>query len=253
MASDGCMIIVKNASELSRMRVSGQVAARVRDRVAERVEPGVSTLELSEYAGSLMKEMGAVSAFLGYRGYPGVICISVNDEVVHGIPGERRVQLGDIVSIDVGVVKDGFVGDTATTVLVGVTDAKVVQLVRATQAALFCGIAMARSGHRLGDVSHAIELAATEAGFSVVRDYVGHGIGRKMHEDPQIPNFGAEGKGPKLRAGMTLALEPMVNMGGSGVHVDPDGWTVRTLDGLPSAHFEHTVAVGPDGVEILTE
>jgi methionyl aminopeptidase len=196
--------------------------------------------------------MGAKSAFLGYRGYPGNICISIDSEVVHGIPGERRIEIGQIVSLDVGVLYGGFVGDTATTVMVGVTDPDVMRLVRATEQALMAGIEMARAGNRLGDISNAVETTAVKAGYTVVRDFVGHGVGRKLHEDPQIPNFGTAGTGPKLKVGMTLAIEPMVNMGGCAVSVMGDGWTVRTVDGKPSAHFEHTVAIQEDGPEILT-
>lgn len=228
------------------------MAARVRDEVARQVSPGITTLELAEYAGELMRQMGAESAFLGYRGYPGWICVSVNEEVVHGIPGKRRIEVGDVVSLDVGVRYDGFIGDTATTVMVGVADATVIELVRATERALRAGIDAAEPGRRLSDVSHAIECAAVESGFSVVRQFVGHGIGRAMHEPPQVPNFGAAGRGPVLRPGMTLALEPMVNLGYSGVKVLADGWTVVTEDGKPSAHFEHMVAVTDGKAEILS-
>jgi len=246
------MIVVKNAVDLKGMRASGHIAARVRDAVAKMAGPGVTTGELGDYAGELIKGFGAESAFLGYRGFPGQICVSVNEAVVHGVPGKRRIQLGDIVSIDVGVRYGGYVGDTATTVMVGVVDPEVIRLVRTTEKALEAGMAMARAGNRLSDVSHAIETVAVGAGFSVVRDFVGHGIGRKMHEDPQIPNFGRPGQGPKLRPGMTLALEPMINMGGAEVEVIGDGWTVVAKDRKPSAHFEHTVAVGIGPAEILT-
>lgn len=246
------MIIIKTAAEIEGMRASCRIAARVRDEVASRVAPGVTTQELADFAEALIRDCGAESAFRGYRGYPAVICTSVNEAVVHGIPGDRRIQVGDIVSLDVGVRYGGFVGDTATTVMVGVSDPVVINLVNATRDALTAGIAATRPGNRLGDVSHAIEQTALAAGISVVRDYVGHGIGRKMHEDPQIPNYGAPGRGPKLKTGMTLAIEPMVNMGVSDVEVMQDGWTVLTADRKPSAHFEHTVAVGEDGPEILT-
>lgn len=246
------MIIIKSRDEIRMMRESGRVAAKVRDELAAFVAPGVTTGELDRKAAALLESFGARSAFLGYRGYPGNVCVSIDSEVVHGIPGSRRIELGQIVSLDVGVVLDGFVGDTATTVMVGVTDPDVIRLVRSTEMALAAGIAMACPGKRLGDMSHAIEDVVVRAGFSVVRDFVGHGIGRKMHEDPQIPNFGTSGKGPKLKTGMTLAIEPMVNMGGGAVEVLPDGWTVKTVDGLPSAHFEHTVAIGENGPEILT-
>jgi methionyl aminopeptidase len=246
------MIIIKSASDLERMRVVCAMAARVRDTVARQVGPGVRTGELAEAAGELIRGMGAESAFLGYRGYPGWICVSVNEEVVHGIPGARRIEVGDIVSLDVGVRYGGFVGDTATTVMVGVSDPEVVALVRTTERALEAGLAVARPGNRLSDISHAIEAVARSGGFSVVRQFVGHGIGRQMHEDPQVPNFGAPGRGPVLKAGMTLAIEPMVNMGRADVDVRPDAWTVVTADGQPSAHVEHTVAVTDGGVEILT-
>ena len=246
------MIIIKSRDEIRMMRESGRVAAQVRDELAVAIAPGVTTAELDRKAAALIESLGAKSAFLGYRGYPGNVCVSIDSEVVHGIPGNRRIELGQIVSLDIGVLFGGFVGDTATTVMVGVTDPEVIRLVRSTELALQAGIAMAIPGKRLGDVSHAIEAVAVRAGFSVVRDFVGHGIGRKMHEDPQIPNFGNPGKGPKLKVGMTLAIEPMVNMGGWAVEVLSDGWTVKTADGLPSAHFEHTVAIGPDGPEILT-
>ncbi len=246
------MIIIKTPDEIRKMRESGRIAARIRDELAALVAPGVTTRELDRKAEMLIESFGAKSAFLGYHGYPGTVCISIDAEVVHGIPGERRIEMGEIVSLDIGVIYDGFVGDTATTVMVGVTDPDVVRLVRSTEQALVAGVAMARAGKRLGDLSHAVEEVAVRAGFSVVRDFVGHGIGRKMHEDPQIPNFGTPGRGPKLKVGMTLAIEPMVNLGGSAVNVLPDGWTVRTADGKPSAHFEHTVVIGEDGPEILT-
>jgi methionyl aminopeptidase len=246
------MIIVKSAEDLEAMRVSGRVAAKVRDRVAARVAPGVTTGELGDLAGELIREFGGESAFLGYRGFPGQICVSVNDEVVHGIPGKRRIELGDIVSIDVGVRVGGFIGDTATTVMVGVTDPDVIRLVRTTERALEAGVRAAKAGGRVSDISHAIESESVSAGFRVVREFVGHGIGRRMHEDPQVPNFGAGGKGPRLKAGMTLAIEPMVNMRGDAVRVRDDGWTVVTRDGGASAHFEHTVAVRDGEAEILT-
>lgn len=247
------MIPIKSPAELERMRRSNRIAARVRDAIASEIRPGVTTADLDELAEALIREQGARSAFKGYRGYPGNICVSVNEEVVHGIPGMRPIRMGDIVSLDVGVVCKGFVGDTATTVMVGATDVETVRLVETTRQALTAALAAVRDGTRLSDVSYAIESTARAAGFSVVRDFVGHGIGRSMHEEPQIPNFGPPGRGPVLREGMTLAIEPMLNRGASGVEVLADGWTVVTRDGLPSAHFEHTVAVGVSGVEILTE
>lgn len=246
------MIKIKSTAELERMRASCRMAATLRDKVAKAIKPGVTTLELDDYARELIADMGGRSAFLGYRGFPGHICVSVNDEVVHGIPGKRVVRLGDILSVDFGVIYDGFVGDTATTVMVGVTDPDVVRLITVTEEALQAAIDKAVVGNRLSDISHAVEKVAVAAGMGVVRDFVGHGIGRKMHEDPQIPNFGAPGRGPKLRAGMTFALEPMLNLGRAEVEVMADGWTVLTKDRKPSAHFEHTVAVAEGQAEILT-
>jgi methionyl aminopeptidase len=246
------MIVVKSDADIDGMRASGRMAARVRDAVAKAIRPGVTTLELSEYAGELIREGGAESAFLGYKGYPGVICISVNEAVVHGIPSGRRVDLGDIVSIDVGVRYKGYIGDTATTIMVGVTDLEVIRLVKTTEKALEAGIAMAVAGKRVYDISRAIEQVALEAGFSPVREFVGHGIGRRMHEDPQIPNFFSPRNREKLVEGMTIAIEPMINMGKADVEVLGDGWTAVTRDRKPSAHFEHTVVVRAGKAEILT-
>lgn len=246
------MIIVKNEADLLRMRASCKLAAQVRDEVASKVSPGVTTEELGEYAHEMIVTAGATNAFLGYRGFPGKICISVNEGVVHGIPDSRKIVLGDVVSIDVGLVLDGFVGDTATTVMVGVTDPDVVRLVRTAEEALARGIASATAGNRVSDISNSVQTTVEREGFSVVREFVGHGIGRKMHEEPQIPNFGAPGRGPLLKAGMTLAIEPMVNLGGKEVEIQGDGWTVLTSDRLPSAHFEHTIAVRDGQAEILT-
>lgn len=246
------MIVIKTPEDLARMRVSGRVAAEVLGELARRVAPGVTTRELDDLARELMAQRGGRSAFFGYRGYPGQTCISINDEVVHGIPGPRRIQVGDIVSLDVGVVVEGYVGDNATTVMVGVSDPELVRLVGTGRRALEAAIGKAVAGGRLSDISHAIETIAREAGYSVVRDFVGHGVGRSMHEDPQIPNFGPPGRGPRLKPGMTLALEPMINRGGYEVEVLADGWTVRTRDRSPSVHFEHTIAIGEGAAEVLT-
>ncbi len=245
-------IVIKDDKALDGMRESGRLAASVRDKVADVIAPGVNTEELGEYAHELIKGFGAESAFLGYMGYPGEICVSVNEAVVHGIPGNQRIELGDIVSLDIGVEYGGYIGDTARTVMVGVSDSDVIRLVRTTEKALYAGISKAKKGGRLSDISHAIEKVALDEGFSVVKDFVGHGIGRKMHEEPQIPNFGAAGRGPKLKEGMTLALEPMLNIGNGAVEVQSDGWTVLTRDRKPSAHFEHTIAVTDGEAEILT-
>ncbi len=246
------MIPVKTRDELERMRRAGRITAQVCDALARSVIPGMTTAELDRQAARMIASLGAKSAFLGYRGFPASICVSVNEEVVHGIPGPRRIRLGDIVSLDVGVECGGFFGDMATTVMAGVSDPDTLRLVAVARQALDAGIRQARAGRRLSDISAAIEGVAAGAGFSVVHDFVGHGIGRAMHEDPQIPNFGPPGRGPMLREGMTLAIEPMLNMGGSGVEVREDRWTVVTRDRRPSAHFEQTVAVGADSAEILT-
>lgn len=247
------MIKLKSAGEIECMRQSGMIAARVLDAVRNRIGPGVTTMELDELAANKMLELGSESAFLGYRGYPGHICISINDEVVHGIPGPRRIELGDIVSVDVGVNYKGFIGDTADTIPVGVSDWNILQLVQSAHEALEAGISAVKIGGRISDISHAVQSRVEARGFSVVRDFVGHGVGREMHEEPQIPNFGPPGAGSKIREGMTLAIEPMVNLGGYAVSVMSDGWTVRTRDRKPSAHCEHTIAVLADGPVILTQ
>lgn len=246
------MILIKSSSELDAMRRVNQMTARLRDTLAKLVKPGLATIELGNYAQNMIREMGGVSAFYGYHGYTGQICVSVNDEVVHGIPGGRIIREGDVVSIDQGIRYEGFIGDTAITIAAGEIDPDKQRLLDVTKASLMAGIEQAVEGNRLGDISHAIQAVVEDAGFSVVRDFVGHGIGRNMHEDPQIPNFGKPGRGPKLKAGMTLAIEPMVNIGAPGVKVLDDGWTAVTKDGSASAHFEHTIAVGKNKAEILT-
>lgn len=246
------MIIIKSDDDLAKMRVAGRIAASVSDLVIKHIAPGTSTEELSQVAADETRRLGAASAFLGYRGFPGHICVSVNEEVIHGVPGGRRIAIGDIVGVDVGVRVDGFVGDMARTVMVGVSDPENLRLVETAERALSAAIAAARAGRHLSDMSHAIESEALRAGFSVVRQFVGHGVGRRMHEDPQIPNFGPAGRGPKLKPGMTLAIEPMINMGGPEVETLADGWTVVTKDRKPSAHFEHTIAVGSGPAEVLT-
>jgi methionyl aminopeptidase len=246
------MIPIKSPAEIQKMRAACEAAAEILHTVAAMVEPGRTTKELDEAAGELIARFGGKSPFLGYKGYPGHICVSVNEEVVHGIPGKRRVQYGDIVSLDVGIILDGYVGDNATTVAVGVVKPRTQELLRVAQVALEAGIAQARPGKRVGDVSHAIQSIVEGHGFSVVREFVGHGVGRKMHEEPQIPNYGTAGDGPKLKPGMTLAIEPMINAGVSEVEMLSDGWTVVSADGQPSAHFEHTVLVTEGNAEILT-
>lgn len=216
------------------------------------IRPGITTKEVDEAAADFMVEEKCKSAFLGYKKFPGHICISLNEEVVHGIGGARKIQYGDIVKIDCGVIKDGWVGDTATTVPVGVIDPKVQRLLQVTEETLELAITYVQNGRRLGDLCSAIEEEVVANGFSVVREFVGHGVGRKLHEEPQVPNYGRRGSGPKLKPGMTLAIEPMVNLGGPAVRVLDDDWTVVTTDGKPSAHFEHTVLVTKEEPEILT-
>jgi len=246
------MIVIKSPLELKAMRKVNGMTARVRDQLAAMVKPGITTLDLGNAACEWIRSCGGVSAFYGYQGFPGQICVSVNDEVVHGIPGPRVIREGDLVSIDVGIRYEGFIGDTAITVAAGAVDSERARLLEVTRAALDAGTAKAVAGNRVGDISYAIQSVVEAAGFSIVREFVGHGIGRDMHEDPQVPNFGKPGRGAKLRPGMTLAIEPMVNLGGAKVEVMEDGWTAVTQDGSPSAHFEHTVAVGVSAPEILT-
>ncbi len=250
------MIPIKNAKEIEKMRQSCRTASDILDRVTELIRPGVSTKEVDEAAADFMSDAKVKSAFLGYRlghrVFPGNICISLNDEVVHGIGSQRRIQYGDIVKLDIGVIQDGWVGDTAQTVPVGVVDERTDQLLRVTEKALERAISVANESVRLGDICAEIEAEASSNGFSVVREFVGHGVGRKLHEEPQIPNYGRRGSGPKLKAGMTLAIEPMINIGGPDVRLLDDGWTVRTADGTRSAHFEHTVLITKEGPEILT-
>jgi len=246
------MIIVKTVDELERMRRSGILAAEALREVARAVRPGVTGAALDRIAETFIRDHGGTPSFKGYRGFPASVCISVNDEVVHGIPDGRPLRDGEIVSIDLGAVVEGFHGDTAVTVPVGEVGKELRRLLTVAREALYKGIEAVRPGQALGDVGGAVQQHAERAGFSVVRDFAGHGIGRHLHEEPQVPNFGEPGTGTVLRPGMTLAIEPMVNLGGSEVVMDGDGWTVRTRDGRPSAHFEHTVAVSEDGSDVLT-
>jgi len=246
------MIIVKTVDELERMRRSGMLAAEALREVARAVRPGVTGAALDRIAETFIRDHGGTPSFKGYRGFPASVCISVNDEVVHGIPDGRPLRDGEIVSIDLGAVVEGFHGDTAVTVPVGEVGKELRRLLTVAREALYKGIEAVRPGQALGDVGGAVQRHAERAGFSVVRDFAGHGIGRHLHEEPQVPNFGEPGTGTGLRPGMTLAIEPMVNLGGSEVVMDGDGWTVRTRDGRPSAHFEHTVAVSEDGSDVLT-
>lgn len=247
------MIILKSERELRYMRDAGRIVAGTLEEVKKAARPDVTTQELDKVAEEYIKGAGAIPAFKGYHGFPGNICTSVNEQVVHGIPGLRRLKSGDNVSIDIGAVINGYYGDAAITVPVGEVDAEVAKLIEVTEASLYKGLAQAVAGNKLSDISHAVQVEAEAHGYGVVRDYVGHGIGRNMHEDPQIPNYGPPGRGPRLKPGMTLAIEPMINMGTYGVRTLDDGWTVVTADGKRSAHFEHTVVVTENGPEILTK
>jgi len=245
-------IPIKSPQDTEKMRIACRVASHVLERTGSLIQPGITTGEVDRAAASFMREADARSAFLNYRGFPGNICISVNEEVVHGIGGSRRIQYGDIVKLDIGVVVNGWVGDTATTIPVGVIDPHVQRLLTVTEDALALAITFATEGRRLGDMCSAIEDEIVANGYSVVREFVGHGVGRKLHEEPQVPNYGRKGTGPRLKAGMVLAIEPMVNLGVGGVKILSDGWTVVTGDGKPSAHFEHSVLITKGPPEILT-
>ncbi|MDR7419471.1 MAG: type I methionyl aminopeptidase [Armatimonadota bacterium] len=246
------LIVLKTAEDLAKMRQAGRLAAETIREVVRAVAPGVTTGHLDRVADTYIRDRGGVPSFKGYRGFPASICVSLDDEVVHGIPGTRVIEAGQLVSIDIGVLLQGFHADIAVTVPAGEIPPEVRRLLAATRAALDAGVAAARPGATLGDVSWAIQSVVEAAGFSAVRDFAGHGIGRSLHEDPQVPNVGRPGTGPQLRAGMTLAIEPMVNMGGPDVTLDDDGWTVRTRDHTLSAHMEHTVAITARGPEVLT-
>jgi methionyl aminopeptidase len=246
------MINIKTEAELEAMRRAGRVVARVLKAVKGKVAPGVTTAELDKLAERLCRDYGAKPAFKGYRGYPFCLCCSVNEQVVHGFPNSRPLQAGDILSMDFGVILDGFYGDSATTVPVGPVGDLARDLMKTTRDSLFAAIDKMRPGSRLGDVSAAVQGVVESRGFSVVRQFVGHGIGRNLHEDPQLPNYGTPGKGVMLKPGMVIAIEPMVNAGGYEVEILDDGWTAVTRDGTLSAHFEHTVAVTQDGPRILS-
>ncbi len=246
------MITKKSTRELSYMRDAGRVVAGTLKEIEKAISPGVTTKELDDIAEDFITRQGARPAFKGLYGFPASICTSVNEEVVHGIPGLRPLRNGDIISIDVGAEINGYFGDAAATFPVGTVTQEALDLMRVTEQALYAGIAKARAGNRLTDISHAVQILVEKHGFAVVRDYVGHGIGSKCHEEPQIPNFGPPGRGPRLEAGMTLAIEPMVNAGTYEVTTLSDKWTVVTKDGKLSAHFEHTVAITDGEAEILT-
>jgi len=245
-------IIIKSEKEIATIREAGRIVAQVLQILAEAVKPGLSRKELDKIVRREFAARGAKPAFLGYRGYPASVCVSINDEIVHGIPDGRVFREGDIVSIDLGATYKGFVGDAAISVGAGRLNAEAERLLRVTESALYKGIAAARAGVPLGAVSHAIQVEAEGQGFSVVREYVGHGVGRQMHEEPQVPNFGPPDRGPVLKKGMVLAIEPMVNAGDWRTKRHDDNWTVSTLDGSLSAHFEHTIAITDGEAQILT-
>ena len=247
-------ILIKSAAEIEKMRTSGIALRQVHEAVRGAVRVGASTMDLERAAVAKIQELGAKSAFKGYHDYPAVLCTSVNRQVIHGIPNERTVlQEGDVVSVDCGVIVDGFYSDCAVTYPVGRLSPQAEKLLRVTEASLYAAIDQALPGNRLGDISWAVQKMCEAEGYGVVREFVGHGIGKNMHEDPQVPNFGNPGKGPRLKPGMVLAIEPMINAGSADVKVLEDGWTAITVDGSLSAHFEHTVAITKDGPRILTD
>jgi methionyl aminopeptidase len=246
-------IQIKSSLEIEKMRISGIALRAVHEAVKAVVQPGATTMDMERAAVAKIEELGATSAFKGYHGYPAALCTSVNNEVIHGIPNERgALKEGDIVSVDCGVIVDGYYSDAAVTHPVGKISAAVEKLLRVTEASLYAAIDKAVAGGRLFDIGHAVQTMCEAEGYGVVREFVGHGIGKSMHEDPQVPNYGDAGKGPRLKAGMVLAIEPMINAGKPEVKVLEDGWTAVTVDGSMSAHFEHTVAITNDGPVILT-
>lgn len=246
------MIVMKSQLEIEYMREAGHIVAEVHALLKPHIKPGITTAELDEMAEEHIRTRGAIPAFKGYCGFPSSICASVNHQVVHGIPGKRVLEAGDIISIDVGTLKNGYHGDAAKTYPVGQISEEAEKLIQVTRQSFYEGLKYCREGYRLSDISHAIQVHVESNGFSVVRDFVGHGIGAKMHEDPQIPNYGLPGKGPRLQKGMVLAIEPMVNVGGYNVKVLADKWTVETIDASLSAHYEHTVAITESEPIILT-
>ena len=248
------MIVLKTTRELGLMKEACVIAAGALKAAGAAVEPGVSTEEINRIAHNFIVKNGAIPTFKGYSGYPAATCISINDEVIHGIPNKKRIiRAGDIVSIDVGATFNGYVGDNAATFAAGDISPEAQRLCDTTRESLYEGIKMAVAGGRIGDIGSTIQRYCEERGFSVVREYTGHGVGKQMHEDPSVPNFGTPGRGVRLLPGMTIAIEPMINMGGAGIRQLPDGWTIKTKDGSLSAHFEHTVAITADGPVILTK
>lgn len=247
------MINIKSKSELEKMRIAGKITGGALELAGRSIRVGMTTKELDRIIHNYIVSHGAKPSFLGYGGFPGSACISINNEVIHGIPGKRKICEGDIVSVDVGAYINGYHGDSCKTFAVGQISDDAAKLLKVTEESLYKGIEKAVVGGRLGDISHAIEQHVVTNGMAVVKKYVGHGVGRELHESPEVPNFGREGHGPRLVAGMVIAIEPMVNAVGEGVKVLPDGWTVLTQSGSLSAHFEHTVAITPDGPVLLTK
>jgi methionyl aminopeptidase len=247
------MVILKLPEEIERARASNRIVAEVLSRLRDKVKPGIKTKDLDKLAEEITEKRGAKPAFKGYRGYPHSLCVSINEVVVHGMPSDRILTEGDIVGLDFGVYYQGFFGDATITLPVGKVTEKALRLMQVTEQSLYAGIEQAREGNRLGDISAAVQSVVEEAGYSVVRDFVGHGIGKSLHEEPQIPNFGQKGRGIELKRGMILAIEPMVNEGKYKVKILPDGWTVVTKDGSLSAHFEHSIAITDDGPDILSK
>ncbi|HBL30357.1 MAG TPA: type I methionyl aminopeptidase [Acidobacteria bacterium] len=245
------MMFLKTPGEVQLMDEANRIVHRVLDAVGEAIAPGVTSRQLDRLAEKVIRDAGGAPAFLNYRGFPATLCISVNDVIVHGIPKDVPLKEGDIVGIDCGVLYKGYYGDAARTFAVGRIDAEAQRLLEVTEEALRRAVAQVRPGGRLSDIGHAVQRYAESQGFSIVREFSGHGIGASLHEDPQIPNYGTPGKGPKLKPGMVLAIEPMINAGGAGVRMDADGWTARTEDGSLSAHFEYSVAVTPSGARVL--
>jgi len=246
------VIIIKSTREIEQLKRANAIVAEVFQKLKEAIVPGITTKELDQIAEEMILSGGATPAFKGYRGFPATLCISINEEVVHGIPGQRRLKEGDIVSLDVGANLNGYFGDAAITFPVGEVDLMAKRLLEVTEKALYIGIDKAKAGNRLFDISYAIQTWVESNGFSVVRDFVGHGIGKDLHEEPQIPNFGSPHQGPRLEKGMVFALEPMVNEGTYGVRILSDGWTVVTADGKRSAHFEHSIVITDGGAEVLS-
>ena len=247
------MIYLKTEEEIELLRENNLLVSRTLAEVGRHIAPGVTTKELDTLAEDFIRSHGAVPAFLGYQGFPASLCISINEEVVHGIPSDYALREGDVVSVDCGTVMKGFYGDSAYTFAVGSIDPQVAKLLQVTKEALYKGVAQAKAGNRVGDISAAVQQHAESNGFSVVRELVGHGLGRDMHEDPEVPNYGARGRGPLLKEGMVICIEPMINMGTKAVVFERDGWTVRTRDHKPAAHYEFAVAVRKDGPDVLTD